>query len=748
VRLDASPVVTDAQFAGFDASGGAVQGGYTIHHAEGYDRQFTEWYGQAYAIQQSGVLGTTYESNFWETVNQLGNLGPGASGSGLFDQNDHLVGSASLGRTTSDPSGYEACPVTPLAAPNGSNGVADFTALAAVWNSTADTTSTTNPTTMQSVLDPGNTGTVVVASLPSPTMAFSSLSLDRISINQSAQFQWSAPGATQCTAGGGVSGDGWSGTLPNSGTQAVTETAIGVVTYTLTCTFPGSHVAHQSLTVDWIGPTTQMQLSAPYAVWTSRPATLGWSSNNGPCSITGGGLSLTNLPASGTTTDTQNTAGDVTYPFTCGPADNSQTLSASVLYVTPSLTFEATGSDRLLGQPLSLVWATYADQCAPSGGAPGDGWSDSAFAAPTSGTVFNPHITTTGTYTYTLNCSSGPLAVQQSLTVTVENNAPFVTTSFDRTTVTLSDSPADYMTMTWSSNLTLCQYNSTPVLPGTLTDPIVNDPIPRQDPVVFTPAAPGSYSVSVTCTSSPGTPNMSATSSPVSLTVLPPPAPTASISLTPMQVQPSQNFTISWSSANALACTETGGAPGSIWGAAGSNNFGDPPTGSAVTSVNAAGVFTFGITCKSIDPNQGTASAQANITVGTPSVTLTANPTSVTNGSTFTLNWSATSVSSCTASGGGANGVAWSGSLPPSGSTTQTASVNGSFTYTITCDSPAQAQATVTVSAASSGGGAGGGGHGGGGLGLLELGSLAALAGLRRIPRWRLGQQERTPRER
>src|SRR3984885_14553964 len=39
ILLDVNPVASDAQFAGFDASGGAVQGGYTIQHAEGYDKQ-------------------------------------------------------------------------------------------------------------------------------------------------------------------------------------------------------------------------------------------------------------------------------------------------------------------------------------------------------------------------------------------------------------------------------------------------------------------------------------------------------------------------------------------------------------------------------------------------------------------------------------------------------------------------------------------------------------------------------------
>jgi len=91
---------------------------------------------------RSGVVESERRGS-WRVVNQLGNIGPGASGSALIDQNNHLVGSLTLGRTTSDTSGYGTCPASPPAAPNGSNGVADFTSLAAVWNSTADTTSNT-----------------------------------------------------------------------------------------------------------------------------------------------------------------------------------------------------------------------------------------------------------------------------------------------------------------------------------------------------------------------------------------------------------------------------------------------------------------------------------------------------------------------------------------------------------------------------------------------------------------------------
>jgi hypothetical protein len=202
VKLDENPVAKDAQFAGFDASGAAVQGGYTIHHALGYDKQLTGWFGQAYSTQASGVLGVGFISNFLETVNSQGNIGPGASGSGLIDANNRLVGSLSLGRKSNDPSGYEACPVSPPAAPNGSNGVASFTSLAGVWQSTADTSSSTGAATVKSALDPAGSGTTVVSSTPAVNLNFAASSYS-LTDAQPLVLNWNAVNATQCTATGG-----------------------------------------------------------------------------------------------------------------------------------------------------------------------------------------------------------------------------------------------------------------------------------------------------------------------------------------------------------------------------------------------------------------------------------------------------------------------------------------------------------------------------------------------------------------
>jgi len=736
--LDENPIVSDAQLAGFDASGGPVQGGYTIHHAEGADKQYTGWFGQAAAVQDSGVLGVTYLSNFWETVNAVGNIGPGASGSGLFDQNNHLVGSLTLGRKTSDPSGYESCPATSPPNPNGSNGVADFTSLAAVWNSTADSTSSTGNTTVKSVLDPNNTGTLATASAPVVNIQVSA-STPVSSIGTPLELSWSAPNATQCSASGGTAGDGWSGQLAASGVQSVTETSSSFVTYGLSCAYPAGQTAKTSVTVDWLGPTPIVQLSAPYALWTTRPASLSWTSNIAPCSLTGGGLSLSNLPASGTTTTTQSNPGDVTYTLTCGPANGQVSINQTVLYVTPSLVFEQTGSDRILGQTYQLHWLTYANSCVPSGGAPNDGWTTIAYFNPADAPAseYSPIVTTLGTYTYTLTCSSGPLSVQQSVTATFENDPPYVTASLSPTTVTYSNSPADFVSLSWNSNMSTC----IPNVEVALTDPL-DIPYQAESSGTFAPTSSGTLPISVTC-ALPGNNPTLATSTPITLTVLPPPAPTEMLSISPNPVIEGNTFTISWSSTNSTYCEGTGDFPGAGWNTNGTFALSSPGVFTYVPGgPSQLGQFTFGITCESIDPSSvSPTSMQAQLTVQALTSTLQTSASNVTVGNSFTLTWSSLGAIGCTASGGGANGSPWSGTLAPSGATTQAATETGTFTYILTCDAPydgatatpQQVVINVSASSSSSSGGSSSGQSGGGGaIRPIELLLLVVLSRLRR----------------
>jgi len=65
-----------------------------------------------------------------------------------------------------------------------------------------------------------------------PTVTFS-VAPTTINVGQSATLTWSTMNAASCSASGG-----WTGTEATSGTQAVTPTAAGNVTYTLSCTAP------------------------------------------------------------------------------------------------------------------------------------------------------------------------------------------------------------------------------------------------------------------------------------------------------------------------------------------------------------------------------------------------------------------------------------------------------------------------------------------------------------------------------
>ncbi|HKU16466.1 MAG TPA: hypothetical protein VJQ52_18900 [Steroidobacteraceae bacterium] len=109
-----------------------------------------------------------------------------------------------------------------------------------------------------------------------------------------------------------------------------------------------------------------------------------------------------------------------------------------------------------------------------------------------------------------------------------------------------------------------------------------------------------------------------------------------------------------------------------------------------------------------------------------PTVTLTANPATITSGQSTTLQWNSTGATACSASNG------WSGAKDPSG-TQQVGPLTSGATYELRCTGPggsAAATATVTVNAPAPGGGGGGGG--GGSLTPVALIYMALAAGLRR----------------
>jgi hypothetical protein len=313
--------------------------------------------------------------------------------------------------------------------------------------------------------------------------------------------------------------------------------------------------------------------------------------------------------------------------------------------------------------------------------------------------------------------------------VTFENTAPYVTAALSANSVSYSNSPADYLSLSWNSNLSSCTTVSNPALVTYMT----NDPLgasnAAQGSQTLGPQQSGSYAITVTCTSQ--NQQTSVSSTPMTLTVTPPAPPTASLTLNPAAVVAGQTFTVSWTSTGTAYCSRAGGLPGDSWTTPAAQAAG------TVSEVAAAGQFTFGLTCYSIDPATAPVSIATPLTISTLSETLSSNVTSVTTGSAFTISWSAPGATQCTASGGGANGAPWSGPLDDSGSVTQTATTPGTFEYSLTCginNDQVTQQVSIKVAAPAPAGSGGGGG--GGSLGLLELATLATLLARRRRLPW------------
>ena len=166
------------------------------------------------------------------------------------------------------------------------------------------------------------------------------------------------------------------------------------------------------------------------------------------------------------------------------------------------------------------------------------------------------------------------------------------------------------------------------------------------------------------------------------------PAPTATISSSTGSVEVNTDFTLSWSSTNATSCTASGAWSDSI-GTSGTKTF----------SESTAGSKTYTITCTGAGGSDSDSTTVVVTDPAAPTATITANVSSVLVNNSFTLTWSSTYATSCTASGD------WSDSIATSGTQSVTETETGVKTYTITCTGAggsASDSAIVTINPAES----------------------------------------------
>jgi hypothetical protein len=310
------------------------------------------------------------------------------------------------------------------------------------------------------------------------------------------------------------------------------------------------------------------------------------------------------------------------------------------------------------GGAATLAWsASNATGCTAS-----DGWTGtrSTLGSESTGAL-------TATRSYTLTCTGAGGSASQSVTVNVNPPpAPTVTLSAAPSTVAYNAAAS----LNWSAtNADACTasggWGGARATSGT--------------------ASTGSLTVSTVFRLDCTGPGGSATQS-VTVTVTPPPAPTLSLSANPTSVAPGGAALLSWTSANATACSASGGWTGA------------QPTGGSASTGPLSTTTSYTLACTG--PG-GTVSQTATVTVVTPAPTLnfTASPATLAAGGTSTLNWSTSDATTCSASG------AWSGSKATSGSQT-VGPLSATASYILSCSGTGGSVArttTVTVTAAPSG---------------------------------------------
>lgn len=652
IKLDVPPVASDAFYAGWDASGTLFSGGYSIHHALGNDSQYVSWYGPALLQHVSASsLQIGYNSTFWGVVNQLGTVGGGSSGGALFDPNNNVVGSGTLANLPDGAGGAGVCPATPLVVPNSGNVAAQYTALAAVWTSTADTTSTTGNVTMQSVLDPDNTGQMVISGFGLEPIT---LTTDTTSapMGQPITLSWNVPGAQSCTANGGSTNDGWSGTYSGTGSIKVTSFTAGYAVYSLTCSI-GNLQGHGSAQVLWKFIPAVTGLTGPAApVMAGGTVPLTWSANVAPCVASGGVNGDGWAGAKGTSGSQSTTAsqvGTLQYTLTCGTGARASATTVSVYVVPPYVSLTSSASLIRVGENVTLQWnggGATGGQCVPSGGTPNDGWSAGAT------TVTE---TTAGTYTYTLTCHGGGQTASANTTVTFVSDSPAISITavspqqqvYGASAPTTGEAPD----LLWSSNVGGCNLTATgPTGPrGVLLEG--QYPGGSASDVV---TIPGLYTYTLQCGSLQASTTINWVAS------LPSPVLTASAT----RWVANSPYTLSWTSSSG-PCNATGGAPGDGW--IGTKS----ATGTQTLTESAQGTYLFTMTCGSVQ-------SQVAVIVAAPSITLNVS------GTTFA--WTAT-LAPCT-----------SVAVGPNGSMTSNPTAPGTYLYTVTCGSGSQAiHSTIQV---------------------------------------------------
>lgn len=220
---------------------------------------------------------------------------------------------------------------------------------------------------------------------------------------ESSQLQWSAVGATSCTASGS-----WSGDQPTSGTTWFLVDAIAVYVFELTC----SHGGPTRTATAWVvGSLPRVSITAtPHDVTLHSRVSLTWNADHASACIASGDWSGTKS-VSGTTDITIDTLGNHTYTLTCSNPGGETSRSASIEAVPFAVDLTAFPPAPRAGGNVTLTWTTNQPASCTAGG----GWSGSLAE---SGSV-TVAVGAAGPLSFTLDCVNPSNSGSNAVTVSV-----------------------------------------------------------------------------------------------------------------------------------------------------------------------------------------------------------------------------------------------------------------------------------------------------------------------------------------